>query len=93
MTIFTSHKRIVRNLFGSLHRDEGCTFKDVKILKLTNSYRLGIKLHMFKIVKINMYSSICAGLTLEYPSHRYPTSSRGAFVLPFPRTKSNEISL
>ena len=55
-------------------------------------YRLRIAIHMFEIVKFNMYSSISAALTLEYPSHRYPTSSRDDLILPFPRTKSVKIS-
>ena len=64
----------------------------MKILKLIDVYIIRTSTHMLKIVKINMYSCISAGLSLEYPSHRYPTCSRGEFVLPFRRTITIKIS-
>ena len=63
----------------------------MKILKLIDVYSLRRAVHTIKIVIFNMYNSISASLTLEYSSHRYPTSSRGDIVLPFPRTRSIKI--
>ena len=91
-SIVASHKRIVKNLFGRFHLDSECIFKSTKILKLPDVYRLKVAIYMFKILKYRMFKSVADSLSLKLPSHRYPTSTRSNFVLPFPRTNAIKIN-
>ena len=91
-SVVASHRRIVRILFSRLQQGDRCTFKSLKILKLADVYKLLAAAYMFKVMNFDMYMSLHEGFRLEYPSHRYPTSSRADLILPFPRTNAIRIS-
>ena len=80
-----SHERIVGNLFNR-YSNGRCPFKEMKLLKLNDIYRLYACVHVFKIIALNENEVVANTMRLEPAAHGYDTRTRENIRAPFPRT-------
>ena len=78
-------KRVVKNLFSKFFPNSANLYKDAKILKLNDVYRLRVSSYMFRIIVLNECPTIRSSLRLDYAQHGHNTRNAGNLMLPFPR--------
>lgn len=85
-----SQNKILRNLFR-VHFPELSTnelYKKLKILSVTQLYKLNLAITMFKILKLNQHPFILVEIQSLLSCHKYPTRSRNNLKVPFPRVSA-----
>ena len=84
-------RKIVKNLFGRFSSTDNL-FKEFKLLKIRDVHKLFVSMYMFKLIKLDECPSLRNCVTLNYPSHSYPTRQRDQAQLPIPHIRALRIS-
>ena len=82
--LIKKHEKIVSYLFLRQGSND-CPFKQNKLLKLTDVYKLYAGIHMFKILVLHSNSSVRDALDLQTAPHDYYTRHHNDLRTPFPR--------
>ena len=82
------HSKIVENLFRPFFPDAECLYKTVKLLKLTDLYKLKVGTYVFGVMNEDLYPSLAGALDLRPVSHEHETRSSGQLRTPFPRVEA-----
>ena len=86
--LISLHARIIKLLFSKYYPDGSCPFKNGKILKLGDIYRLNVSIYMFKVVKLNSCHILRNNLDLTWPEHSYSTRNLNLLIPSFPRVEA-----
>ena len=82
------HKKIVKNLFSKFFINCRCIFRETRILKIDDIYKLTAATYMYSILKHNKYPTLRSSLDMSYPSHNYHTRNNTDMLLPYPRVEA-----
>ena len=86
-TLCNIQNRIMKNLFHKFFPHSNNLYKDTKILKLPEVYKLRVATYMFRVLVLNECPTIRNNLYLSYPEHDHNTRNSTDLVLPFPRVE------
>ena len=78
-------KRIVKNLFTKHSHENSCLFKQFKLLKIIDIYKLYCSIHMFRLLVLNQNPHLQNNIIINHRHHEYDTRNRNLLVAPFPR--------
>ena len=81
------HRKIVKNLFSKFFINSRCIFRETRILKIDDIYKLTAASYMYNILKHNKYPTLRSSLYMSYPSHNYHTRNEDMLV-PYPRVEA-----
>ena len=87
-SIIKLQSKIMKNLFKKFLPESTNLFKDMKILKLPDIYRLRAAVYMFRVVVLDECPTVRRNLSLDYPDHQYSTRTSNDLILPFPRVEA-----
>ena len=86
------HREIVKNMFLKFFINSFCIFRETRIFKIDDNYKLTAASYMYNILKHYKYPTLRSSVYMLYPSHNNHTRNNTDMLLPYPKVEAIRIN-